>query len=119
MKQKLIAAIVSCGFVEGETLTLQGTRNPNEPYPDTFVTFWTNSTDDGAHYDDNTHSIEWSFSVILYSNDPAIVNTKPNEIRTALKVAGFIPQGKGNDIMSNAPTHTGWAMDFVITEYQI
>lgn len=116
MKRLLIETLEKVGFVEGKTLLLQGSLNPSEAYPDTFVTFWTNSTDDNAHFENKTHSIDWAFSVILYSNDPAIVNTKPDEIRAALKAAGFIPQGKGYDIPSDETTHTGWAMDFVITE---
>lgn len=113
MKRKFIDALVACGFVEGKTCFLQGTHNPAEPYPDTFITFWTNSTDDGAHYDNNTHTVAWSISAILYSNDPAIVNTKPKEIRAAVKAVGFIPQGIGQDVPSDEQTHTGWAMDFI------
>lgn len=117
MKNKLINALVGCGFVEGKTLFLQGTLKPEEAYPETFITFWANSTDSNAHYDNKEISVDWSFSVILYSANPATVNTKPNEIRAALKAAGFIPQGKGQDTPSDEQTHTGWAMDFVITEY--
>lgn len=113
MKQKLITALQNFGF----PVFLQGTLNPAESYPATFITFFTDSTDDNGHLDNKTNSVDWSFSVILYSNDPATVNTKPDEIRAALKAAGFIPQGKGNDIMSDEPTHTGWAMDFIATEY--
>lgn len=116
MKQKLIDALVGCGFVEGKTLFLQGTLNPDDKYPETFVTFWTDSTDDNGHFDNGVAAVDWSFSVILYSADAALVNTKPDEIRAALKAAGFIPQGKGADIFSDEPTHTGWAMDFVIRE---
>ena len=117
MKNKLINALVGCGFVEGKTLFLHGTMNPAEPYPETFVTFWTDSTEDGAHYDNNTISVNWSFSVILYSANPVTVNTQPNEIRAALRAAGFIPQGHGQDAPSDENTHTGWAMDFTITQY--
>ena len=115
MKQKLITALQTFGF----PVFLQGTLNPDETYPKTFITFFTDSTADNGHFENNTNSVDWYFSVILYSDDPATVNTKPNEIRAALKAAGFIPQGKGNDVMSDEPTHTGWAMDFVITEYII
>lgn len=116
MKMRLINALTKCGFVEGETLFLQGTMNADKAYPDTFVTIWCNSTDDSAHYDNNAHSTDWYFSVILYSNNPTLVNTKPSEIRAVLKSEGFIPQGKGNDIPSDEPTHTGWAMDFAYKE---
>ena len=117
MKQILIDTLNRLGFVEGETNFLQGTHNPAEPYPDTFTTFWVDDTADNAHFDNKTTSYDWTVSVILYSNDPAIVNTKPNEIRAALKAVGFIPQGKGNDAPSDEQTHTGWAMDFIYTEY--
>ena len=117
MKQLLINTVTPCGFVEGKTLFLQGTHNPDEPYPDTFLTFWIDDTADNAHFDNKTTSYDWTVSVILYSNNPVIVNTKPDEIRAALKAVGFIPQGKGHDIPSDAPTHTGWAMDFIYTEY--
>lgn len=95
---------------------LQGTLNSEEAYPESFITFWTNYTDDNSHYDNDVFSVDWNFSVIFYSSDPALVNTKPAEIRTALKAAGFIPQGKGNDIPSDRPSHTGWTMDFIYTE---
>ena len=117
MKNLLIETLSKVGFIEGETLFLQGTFNPAEKYPATFATFWAN-TDDGEHFDNETTSFEWAFTVILYSNNPAIVNEKPNEIRAALKAAGFIPQGKGQDVPSDEPTHTGWAMDFVIKEFE-
>jgi len=117
VKQKLINALVACGFVEGQTLFLQGTINPETAYPESFVTFWTNDTSDNGHYDNVTASYDWSFSVIFYSADAALVNTKPAEIRAALKAAGFIPQGKGNDVPSDEPTHTGWAMEFIGKEY--
>lgn len=119
MKRKLIDTLVTCGFVEGETLFLHGTMNPEDAYPESFVTFWTDDVPDGVHFDNVTGSYDWAFSVIIYSNNPEIVNTKKDEIRAKLKAAGFIPQGKGQDAPSDEPTHTGWAMDFVITEYLI
>ena len=118
MKKELIKALEACGYVECETCFLQGTLNPKESYPKEFVTFWTNYTDDGAHFDNETTSYDWAFSVILYSDDPEIVNTKPDEIRAVLKAAGFIPQGKGQDVPSDNPAFTGWAMDFIKTEYK-
>lgn len=96
---------------------LQGSFEADAEYPESFITFWTNYTDDNAHYNDNVTSIDWQFSVIFYSSDPAIIQTKAATIRAALKAAGFIPQGRGNNIMSDRPSYTGWAMDFIKTEY--
>ncbi len=115
-KQILIEIIAKFGFIEGETLCLQGTLNPDESYPESFVTFWTDYTDDNAHFDNKTQSVDWSFSVIFYSSDAAAVNTKPFEIMEALREAGFIPQGKGQDIMSDEPSHTGWVIEYIYTE---
>lgn len=96
---------------------LQGTLNPDVAYPDEFITFWTNYTDDNAHYDNSVESVDWNFSVIFYSNNPDRVASVPAVISAALKTAGFIPQGKGNDVLSDVPTHTGWAMEFIFIEY--
>ena len=114
MKQLLIDTLNTLGF----PVYLQGTLNPEEAYPDSFITFWTDYTSDNAHYDDNVHSVDWNFTVIFYSNNPTLVNTKPKEIINAMRNAGFIPQGKGRDIPSDVPTHTGFAMEFIYTEIQ-
>lgn len=97
---------------------LQGSMNPAEAYPSEFVTFFVTYTDDDAHYDNAVHAVSWHFAVIYYSDDPLQVNTKPFEIAAALKAAGFVQQGKGSDILSDEPSHTGWAMDFTISEKQ-
>lgn len=113
MKQKLIDILEKhCP----SNVFLQGTMNPDEEYPAEFVTFFVPATDDAAHYDNAVASVDWSFSVIYYSSDPLLVNTKPFEIAADLKAAGFVQLGKGNDILSDEPTFTGWAMDFVYPE---
>lgn len=114
MKQKLLDVLNSFGY----PVYLQGTLGEDEKYPDTFITFWTESTDDNAHYNNGTHSVDWYFTVILYSSSAKIVNELPQEIRKALKGAGFIPQGKGHDVPSDEVTHTGWAMPFLITDFE-
>lgn len=114
MKQLLIDTLNTFGC----PVYLQGTLNPEEAYPESFITFWTDYTSDNAHYDDDVHSVDWNFSVIFYSSNPTLVNTKPKEIIKAMRSAGFIPQGKGQDIPSDEPNHTGWAMEFIYTEIQ-
>lgn len=113
MKQTLINVLET--FCP-DNVYLQGTLADDAAYPDEFITFWTNYTDDNQHFDDEVYSVDWNFSVMYYSSDPALVNAKPALIRTALKNAGFIPQGKGNDLVSDSPSHTGWAMEFIKTE---
>lgn len=96
---------------------LQGTYPSEKPYPAEFITFWTSGVPDNSHYDNDTVSWDWNFQVVYYSNDPATIMTKSMQIISALKNAGFIPQGKGTDIPSDVLTHTGWAMEFVYTEH--
>lgn len=93
---------------------LQGTLS--ESYTDSFITFWTDEVPEADFLDDEPAAALWNFSVNYYSDDPTKVNTVPDQIRTALKEAGFIPQGKGRDLPSDRPTHTGWTMDFIVRE---
>lgn len=95
---------------------LQGSLNPDESYPDDFITFYVESTIDNSFYNNDVAAVDWNFFAMYYSTDPVKVNTIPAQICTAMKAAGFIPQGKGNDIMADSPTHTGWAMDFIYRE---
>lgn len=114
MKQLLISVLET---ICPDNVYLQGTLNPTEAYPESFITFWTNYTDDKEHFDNEVVSVDWQFTINFYSSDPALVASKPTDIRQALKAAGFISQGKGNDIPSDVITHTGWTMDFIKTEY--
>lgn len=99
-----------------DNVYLQGSLNPDEAYPSKFITFFVTTTDDIAFYSNDVVAVEWDFYVIFYSADPSEVNTIPSQISTALKAAGFIPQGKGNDLLCDRPTHTGWAMNFKYRE---
>ena len=113
MKNKLISVLEKYGF----PVFLQGTLNPEEEYPETFITFWTNDVPEDNHFDNEATSFDWMFSVILYSSNPEIVNTLPDNMRADLNAADFIPQGKGGDVPSDKPTHTGWGLDVIGTEY--
>lgn len=112
MKQKLIDELSKFGY----PVFLQGSLNTEDEYPETFIAYWTDDVEDNAHYDDSATSYAWDFTVILYSSDVITLDTKKDEIRKALKKAGFIPQEKGMDIPSDEPTHTGWAMSFYFIE---
>lgn len=95
---------------------VQGTIDENEEYPGSFITVWTSDTADNAHYDNETTSVDWYFNVIFYSDSPALIESEPPKIIAALKAAHFIPQGKGHDIPSDTPTHTGWVIEFIYKE---
>lgn len=113
VKEKLIAELKKFGY----PVYLQGTLGAEDAYDPSFITFWTEDVPENSHYDDDATSFAWNFSVMFYSSDPTLVNTVPETIRKALKQAGFIPQGKGRDVPSDEPTHTGWATDYNYIEY--
>ena len=95
---------------------LQGSLSVDEAYPDSFFTFWNNSADNTAFYDNHETDVVWNFDLNIYSNDPNIVNTVLLQAKTVLKSVGFIPNGSGYDVMSDEPTHTGRGMTLFYIE---
>lgn len=112
MKELLISLLESFGF----PVFLQGSLEENEPYPQSFFTFWNNDSYDNNHYDNNPVSYTWSFDVNFYSVDPELVNTMLLNAKRLLKQNGFIITGKGYDVASDEPTHTGRGMNALIIE---
>lgn len=94
---------------------LQGTFSGAE-YPDSFITYIVNSSNDRAHFDDKTTSWAWNITVIFYSKIPELLFTVPETIRQTLKTAGFIPTGKGYNIFSDDPNFTGWTNDYLFID---
>lgn len=103
MKSELIAALEAFNY----PVFLQGSINSADEYPDSFFTFWNFQTPEAAFYDDGATRAVWGFWVYFYSTDPRKVEEIPERARKALKSAGWILDGKPNDISVDAPTHTG------------
>jgi hypothetical protein len=114
MKEKLITLLQSFGY----PVRLQGSLGVDEAYPDSFFTFWNNDSYDGNHYDNDAIYWIWNFDVNFYSTDPALVNSMLLQAKTLLKQNGFIITGKGYDVASDEPTHTGRGMNALIIEYK-
>lgn len=95
---------------------LQGSLAKDEPYPTSFFTIWNDETLDGNHYDNDAISIVWDFTIYFYSVDPALVNTVLVQAKTLLKQNGWIVGGKGYDVPSDEPSHTGRAIDALFVE---
>lgn len=113
MKEQLIVLLETFGF----PVKLQGSLGKDEKYPESFFTFWNNETPEGNHYDNGPVSFIWSFTVYFYSTDPTTVNTKLLEARELLRANGWIVIGKGYDVPSDEPSHTGRGMDLIFIEY--
>lgn len=101
-----------------DNVYLQGTLNPDEEYPATFITFFVTDSNFDEFYDNDSNRIDYYISVIYYSSNPAEVHDVPPQIIRALKDEGFIPVTAGIDIISDVQTHTGWAVDFIYPEYK-
>ena len=103
MKDLLINTLKTFGF----PVKLQGSFTKEEKYPESFFTFWNNDSADNEFYDNKENAYIWDFDVSFYSSDPNLVNTKLLEAKKLLKQNGFIVHGKGYDVVSDEPTHTG------------
>lgn len=89
----------------------QGGLMPDEPYPDTFITFWNNDEGEQSAYDNKTASAVYNFDVNVYSIDPTTTYDLLREVRTLLKNNGFVTPSRGYDVASDEPTHTGRGMN--------
>lgn len=112
MKGTLITLLQTFAY----PVMLQGSLLPDEPYPDTFFTFWNDSTDDGAFYDNNEHKCVWAFTINIYSVYPDKVNTLLIAVRSIFKDHGWIVLGKGYDTPSDEKSHTGRGIDVIYIE---
>lgn len=118
VKEKLVEVLQALGFVDGETIFLQGRFPKEKSYPDSFVTFFISASDDESHYNNRVHTVVYTINLFYYSNKASEVNTVPAEIIEKLNEAGFVSQGEGNDALSDEPTHTGWQMQFLYKKFK-
>lgn len=103
MEDLLISILETLGY----PVFLQGSMLPDEPYPDSFFTFWNDSADGESYYSNEETAIIWSYSLNFYSNNPVLVNTKLLEAKALLKAKGWVVRGAGYSVMSDEATHTG------------
>lgn len=106
VKDKLISLIEPLGFVAGETIFLQGTLGQDEAYPSSFFTFFNSETEE-MYADNVVYQSIWYIELNYYSNDPTSVNTMFDTLKPILVANGFQVQGKGFDVPSDEPSHTG------------
>lgn len=112
MKELLIKTLEPLGY----PIFQQGSLSEEEPYPESFFTFWNNETNGDEFYDNEEHSYIWNFDLNFYSSNPKLVNTKLLEAKALLKKVGFIITGKGYDIASDEATHTGRGINILKIE---
>lgn len=100
----------------GHKIILQGSMAADEKYPDNFFTFFNNSTESETFYDDVENATVWDFDLNFYSNKAANTNSVLLEAKKKLKAAGFIVNGKGYDVASDEPSHTGRGINVLYIE---
>ena len=115
MKEQLIALLNTFGY----PVRLQGSLSKDEPYPETFFTFWNDNTTDLSHYNNDATAFVWAFSVYLYSTSPETVNTVLAQVRTLLKQNGWIMSGVGYDVPTDEKTHTGRAINVLYIQKNV
>ena len=112
VKQLLIDTLSTFNY----PVILQGSLSDENPFPPSFFTFFNNDTADDNFFDNNETETIWDFDLNFYSDDPALVNSVLVTAKPLLKAAGFIVDGKGYDVLSNNPTHTGRAINIQYIE---
>ena len=85
----------------------QGSMSADESYPETFITFWNNSSDTHAYYSNDKYGTAWDFDVNVYSSDPSAVYSTLESAIALLEAEGWIISGEGHDVVSDEATHTG------------
>ena len=76
-------------------------------YPETFITFWCNDSPDHAHYDNEEYGATYDYNVYIYSSNAATAYSLTDDIRAALKAAGWIVPSRGFDVDSDEEAHIG------------
>lgn len=112
MKDELLTLLNTFGY----PVKLQGSLTQDERYPDNFFTYWNNETYDGSHYDNHAINYIWDFTINFYSINPALTNTVLIAAKNLLQENGWIVPGKGYDVPSDEPTHTGRSIDVLYIE---
>lgn len=103
MEDLLIEVLKSFGY----PVMLQGSLGPDDDYPAAFFTFWQNSSDDAANYDNAARAEIFDYDVNFYADDPSLVYTKLIEAKKELQENKFIISGSGYSVLSDEKTHTG------------
>lgn len=100
----------------GYPIYLQGSMSNDAVYPDSFFTYWNNTTSDSAFYDNTETETIWDLDLNFYSNNPVLVNTMLPEVKSLLKSKGFIIDGSGYDVISDEATHTGRGLNLLFIQ---
>lgn len=114
MDDLLISTLEALGY----PVKLQGSILSDEPYPESFFTYWNDSADGTGFYSNTEGAVVWTYSLNFYSVNRVLVTTALLEAKRLLKSAGFIVSGAGYDVASDEPTHTGRGISLLYRQEQ-
>lgn len=100
----------------GLPVYLQGSIADNEAYPASFYTYYNNDSDGLTYYDNTERRVYWDFDVNAFSDNPDTAQAMLMQARDALRARGYIVPGRGYDIISDEPTHTGRGINATYVE---
>lgn len=103
MEDFLIQILSAFGF----PVRRQGSLLEDEPYPDSFFTFWNQSSDTQSAYDNKENSVLYEYDVNFYSTDIEKVYETLRKAKEKLKENGWESWGDGYDAASDESTHFG------------
>lgn len=112
MVDTLIELLESFGY----PVYRQGSLTKDDPYPETFITYWNVESPDHAHYDNSDFGTAWGFMLFVYSSDPDLTYSIIEDIRSLLQSNDWVVVGRGYDAASDEITHTGRAIDVYFLE---
>jgi len=95
-----IELLISAFEAAGYEIFMQGTVADDYPLPDKFVTYRVTTTDYSGYFDNINTNIRYSFTVYLYSREPAdcLPGAASKEINAVLKPLGFKSNGAGRPL---------------------
>lgn len=106
MEDKLISILETFGY----PVFLQGSLNREKEFPDSFFTFW-NDSSDGNFADNDEFITKYEYSVNFYSTDSELVYIIMRDAVKLLRENDFILSGDGRSVPSGVETHDGRGID--------
>lgn len=85
----------------------QGSYTEDDEYPSSFFTFWNFDAPEGGFYDNDAHNAVWYWQVYYYTKYPETLYSRMDQFTKLAKEAGFIVEGRGEDIQSDRPDYPG------------
>ena len=112
MEDVLIAILENFGF----PVYRQGAMSNDAIYPETFITYWNNSSPDHSHYDNAGRGTAWNYTVNVYSEDSAEAYRLIGEIRSLRHEPALEQAEKIRSVFRAEAARLGGAAEITVTE---